>query len=123
MASSPGYRAPDMAKAETEAHYGDEFREFEVDDVLERMSIGEALFVDMVANMGGDIMRTGISENALLLRMNRAFYDDPVEDFIAESSVLLRLIAESRKASGHDDAERVRLLRSARLCLWFAQNS
>jgi hypothetical protein len=121
MAASPGNRAPDMAKRELEASYSAALREFEPEEVLSLISIGEASFINLVSTMeGGDVLATGVSDSALSLRMNRAVYDDDAEDFIAESDALLELIKRSRQDASHEGAERVRLLRSARYCIWAA---
>lgn len=121
-------------KQELDMIYGRELREFSDEELLSLMSLDEAVLIETTACAGGDILLTSVSDEALMCRFNRRDYDeiDGMEDTIyndvpfrethdgvegAQAYVVLAgLISDKQKLDDHESAERVRLLRSSRIC-------
>ena len=114
MAVSPGYRPPNMEVQEKNRLYGETMRDFSLFELFEALSQAEVCQIEAAANSGKDVLRADISDLARSCRYNAEVYDDQTEDLIAESAALMALIQASRSDAGHESAERVRLLRSAR---------
>ena len=111
------YPTTSNSNTDREANYANQLLEIPFEELPERISLKEANRIDSAADEGKDILGIGLSDSALDTRFNRAVYDDEVEDFIAASTALGKLITRIRETGLHPDAERVRLLRSARAVL------
>lgn len=114
-----------MEALERNRQYGEALREFTVEELLELLSGAEAKQIDADANAGKDILQADVSESAMMCRFNRGTYDDydGAEDFMYESTALASLTRLSQTLGTHEAGERVRLLRSARACIFFTSRA
>lgn len=118
MAISPGNRYIDTGAREREAAYVRQLREIPLDELMVLLPALDAVSVDSAAAAGEDVLKVELPEDAV--RYNTATYDDDVEDFIYASSAMSRLLDEKRRNDSHLEAERIRLLRSARAVLYYS---
>jgi hypothetical protein len=109
-----------MSKADKERAYEDMTLMLSPSDLIEAMTYEEAQDIDRLVGSKGNLGQAVLSESAVNCRYNREVYEDDVEDFIYESKAILELIEVVRNGT-HQDAEIMRLFRSARARLYFEQ--
>lgn len=112
---------PPMTKAEKERAYEDLAVSLSPAELMDAMTFEEALDINRILEARGNLGQAILSESAVACRFNREVYDeydDSVEDYIYASEAVVEL-AERVQTGSHDDAELMRIFRSARARIYF----
>lgn len=109
-----------LTRADREKAYEDLAITLTPSELMDAMTFEEAQDIDRIVGTSGNLGQAVLGESAANCRFNREVYDDAVEDFIFDSKAILDLIEVVRSGS-HQDAEVMRLFRSARARIYFEQ--
>lgn len=112
---------PHMSRAEKEKAYEDMALMLTPSELMDAMTFEEALDINRILESSGNLGQAVLSESAANCRYNREVYDDhdpTVEDYIYASEAVQKLATRIQSGT-HEEAEIMRIFRSARARIYF----
>lgn len=119
MVASPGPRPLNTYKKQQEIEYSNKLRDIPIDELVHILDPITAEIIDTSANKNTEFTDC-LTTNQEIVKYNTAIYDEELEDFILNQR-LMEVIAKARSTGDHYSAEKVRVLRSARAVIYYAE--
>jgi len=118
MVASPGSQPLNTFKKQQEIEYSMKLKEIPISELLNILDTDTAKDINLSADNNENFLGylSGPQES---IKYNTALYDEDVEDFILNSTVI-EIIKKARSTGDHKSAEKVRVLRSARAVIYCA---